>query len=362
MDSWPKQRRDRALDVPHPNSPAGRIFDWSSLGVPHPNSPAGRIFDWSSLGEPHPDSPAGRNLGWRSGLAQTEHQERHDLARQIEEVETCLAKQSDSLRDTLPDGSLRTIYDRHVGQIKGTYNFGKPLDSTAPDLPTLLQKLQIALDWFDPQLHRSSYYQRPGFGVAIGKAKTLWEYGMLQEKKDLLKDIQTLAEPVYEAAKKSIQEQWAEGQRTGKQEELIGKWKMRSLQRVVHAGSAGTGAAATSEQRRSEAPPVLRDMAPEKQKLHWIQIRLVTLPDTAPRKKWWPSDQRVTYADEPFTAEVTDGHKDSALDGGGSSRYEKIPGGTCSWRFTRFFDQIELALKPGPPVKDAKSLAGPTRQ
>jgi hypothetical protein len=50
--------------VPHPDSPAGRSFDWSSLGVPHPNSHAGRTFDyWSALGVPHPTSPAGRMLG-----------------------------------------------------------------------------------------------------------------------------------------------------------------------------------------------------------------------------------------------------------------------------------------------------------
>lgn len=48
-------------DVPHPNSPAGRNFDWSSLGIPHPNSPAGRTFSyWSSFGMPHPNSPVAR--------------------------------------------------------------------------------------------------------------------------------------------------------------------------------------------------------------------------------------------------------------------------------------------------------------
>jgi len=60
MRDWPKRRRP-PLDVPHPNSPAGRHFAWSSLGVPHPNSPAGRTFDyWASLGVLHPNSPAGR--------------------------------------------------------------------------------------------------------------------------------------------------------------------------------------------------------------------------------------------------------------------------------------------------------------
>ena len=38
MNNWPKQPRI-PLNVPHPDSPAGRSFDWSSLSVPHPNSP-----------------------------------------------------------------------------------------------------------------------------------------------------------------------------------------------------------------------------------------------------------------------------------------------------------------------------------
>ena len=55
-----RRRRVPALNVPHPDSPSGRHFDWSSVGLPHPNSPAGRHFDWSSVGLPHPDSPVGR--------------------------------------------------------------------------------------------------------------------------------------------------------------------------------------------------------------------------------------------------------------------------------------------------------------
>jgi hypothetical protein len=56
--------------APHPNSPAGRFYDWSSLGVPHPASPAGRNFDWSLFGVPHPLSPAGPHCNW--SLPQTE--------------------------------------------------------------------------------------------------------------------------------------------------------------------------------------------------------------------------------------------------------------------------------------------------
>lgn len=49
MNDWPSRRRN-SLEVPHPDSPAGRQFDWASVGAPHPNSPAGHNFDyWSSL-------------------------------------------------------------------------------------------------------------------------------------------------------------------------------------------------------------------------------------------------------------------------------------------------------------------------
>ncbi len=51
--------------VLHPDSPAGRHFDWASIGVPHPDSPAGRHFDWASINIPHPRSPAGRlSIDW----------------------------------------------------------------------------------------------------------------------------------------------------------------------------------------------------------------------------------------------------------------------------------------------------------
>ena len=48
--------------LPHPDSPAGRDFDWQSIDMPHPDSPAGRLFDWSGVGLPNPDSPVGRNF------------------------------------------------------------------------------------------------------------------------------------------------------------------------------------------------------------------------------------------------------------------------------------------------------------
>jgi hypothetical protein len=43
MNNWSK-RPSVPLNVPHPESPAGRSFDWSALGVPHPNFTAGRML------------------------------------------------------------------------------------------------------------------------------------------------------------------------------------------------------------------------------------------------------------------------------------------------------------------------------
>lgn len=57
IDDWLK--RNRFANLPPPDSPASRDFDWQSVGLPHPRSPAGRLLDWSSIGLPHPDSPAG---------------------------------------------------------------------------------------------------------------------------------------------------------------------------------------------------------------------------------------------------------------------------------------------------------------
>jgi hypothetical protein len=54
------------LHVPHPDSPSGRTFNWSSIGLPHPDSPAGRSFDWASRGLLHPRSPAGKSVPWQT--------------------------------------------------------------------------------------------------------------------------------------------------------------------------------------------------------------------------------------------------------------------------------------------------------
>lgn len=79
-------------------------------------------------------------------------------------------------------------------------------------------------------------------------------------------------------------------------------------------------------------------------KLHWIKVQLISLPDQKTKPDWWPEDTGGPYPYEPFNAEITDGRKVSALDGAGFSEYNQIPGGSCSWKFTGFFDLIETTL------------------
>ncbi|HTX38154.1 MAG TPA: hypothetical protein VME43_24155 [Bryobacteraceae bacterium] len=130
---------------------------------------------------------------------------------------------------------------------------------------------------------------------------------------------------------------------------------------------AGGGGGQNGNNRRppdkgehDEPPPVTPEI-PEK-KLDWIEVHLIPLPPKWSSKtcKAYPDKPTCTaYPYERFSADVTDGHKDSRLDGNGSARYDQIPAGVCEWQFTNFFDAVEKALKPAPAVANAKSIAGP---
>src|SRR5690606_721479 len=63
--------RDNLGAVPHPHSPAGKLFNWAAIGVPHPDAPAARGFDWPAWG-PYPNSRSdfdNRFLKSRHGVA-----------------------------------------------------------------------------------------------------------------------------------------------------------------------------------------------------------------------------------------------------------------------------------------------------
>src|SRR2546425_11317069 len=84
-------------NLAHPNSPAGG----AGTGGARPPGSTGD-HPWSPL--PDPASPAGRFIHWQMELWKAEASERDQIAQHVEELEGALAKQSDELRASIPDG------------------------------------------------------------------------------------------------------------------------------------------------------------------------------------------------------------------------------------------------------------------
>ncbi len=133
--------------------------------------------------------------------------------------------------DQVPDSYLRSLYDRQVGRTKGTYDFAKSLTGTGVNATLLLQKLTSPVGWLDPDSQRK-VKQAYSFGIAASEVYATWEFGTLQEEKLLLQQFGAIAGRIYEEAKNNINRQWAETKRSGKQQELIERWKTRLLLEV----------------------------------------------------------------------------------------------------------------------------------
>ena len=79
---------------------------------------------------------------------------------------------------------------------------------------------------------------------------------------------------------------------------------------------------------------------------HWIQVALLKKPEPQARPKWWPKKDAPPYPSEPYSAEITDGHKTGSLDKKGISKYTGIPAGQCTYQFTVFYKALETKLGP----------------
>jgi len=197
------------------------------------------------------------------------------------------------------------------------------MGGAAPDLPSLLQRLETVLDWIDPQLRGSLH--RPGAGIALGKVFTPSELGTLHGKQELSKDLQALAERIYKTAKNSIQEQWAEAKRTGKHAELIERWKKRMLRRLPDASSVGADQqtrrdAVESVTEQPSAPPVPVTRATSKKT--WVEFRLID-EDGSPVPN-------AAYKVKLPDGSITEG----SLNEKGMVRFDNIDPGQCKITFT----------------------------
>ncbi len=252
-DDW--QRRWRGWlhrdGFAHPDSSAGG----SGTGCSRSPTPIGH--SWLSMPDPH--SPAGRFLHWPTELWRLEQQARIEIARHVEDLEHALARRSDNFRASIPDSYLRTLYDRQVGRVKGAYSFTKSLASTGVDAAILLQKLTSPIGWSDPDL-QNKLRQDYTLGLAIGSAFITWEFGTLSERKESLTRVASIAQTMYDQAKRNIEQQWSEAQRNGKQEELIEAWKTRLLLELgTFAFGAGELKGASSAVKAIEVADVLED-------------------------------------------------------------------------------------------------------
>jgi hypothetical protein len=308
----------------HPDSPAGG----AGTGFARPPGPQQR-YSWSSSRVPHPDSPAGRHFDWQSELLRGEHQEHERLTRQIEELERFLAKQSAIFRENLPDPSLKDLYDRQTDRTK-TSGFGRSIDhvaaGTTPHLNSLLQPLENHIQWFDT--NSRDLPLRHELRILLGTKQIAWEHGILEEKRELLKQVRGFAERFYEAATKSVQKQWAEARRSGKQEELIERWKRQLLQpRIAYSGSGiGQTQWEIEEQQRSKARPEKRPEPPPRTPTvvkTWVEFQLIDEEDGEP------------VPNASYRVKLPDGSvRDGRLDSQGMVRFENIDPGQCEITFS----------------------------
>jgi hypothetical protein len=258
---------------------------------------------------------------------------RPEPERHLTEVEKALSAHSDSLREALPDRSLRLIYDRWVEAANSPHGpFG-----VSADVLTLLRKLRITTEWLDPHPGPPS---RPfqDSGIEPGAAEVVWRDGTPEERTELLRNIQALAERRYEAARKRIQDQWAEATRTGGQPELLERWRALLLRYVVQAGGANLGTVAPA---RSAAPP--RRLAPSATRSQAPSAPVVVpAPVVAPApavKKTWIEFRLVDEDGKPvghvrYELELPDGStKSGVLDEQGRARFEDLDPGKCQIAF-----------------------------
>lgn len=299
--------------LPHPRSPAARTFDWSSLNLPHPDSPAARYVDWTCRVLPHPDSPSGRGYLWgagRDGIANSAD----GALRQIRlAVETSLDRHSDRLRDVLPDTGLQIIYDRQISLLTETYTFMRSFAIADP--AQMLRNAQRQIGWVHCHLQGAL---TQSYQIAVGpifdELDSLQAQTLSGEKEQQFSTVQTLSERYYNAATKSIQEHLADARKTGKQQELIHRWRARMLA-CASLGSAGvTDSPAAEPQAPARKPPKKSSDAPVKT---WVAVQLI-------------DDDGDPVPNVPYKVTLPDGSvMTGSLDDQGIVRFDEIDPGDC---------------------------------
>jgi hypothetical protein len=313
--------------VPHPRSPAARTFDWSAPGFLHPDSPAARYVDWTSGDLPHPDSPSCRGDLWDIGRNGIDNLPDAELTQLRLAAEISLDKHSGSLRDALPDLGLQVIYDRQISRLKEAYSFTRSFTVTDP--ARMLLNVQRQIDWVHCHLRGTlTQSYQTAVGPILDAVDLLEAQTLSGEKAKLLSNIQVLSERYYTAATESIQEHLADARKTGKQQELIQRWRAQMLL-CASAGSAGVESPAAEPQAPAKKPPKKSSDAPVKT---WIAVQLI-------------DDRGDPVPNAAYKVTLPDGSvMNGSLDDQGIVRFDEIDPGECLVSFP------EIHAKEWKPV------------
>jgi hypothetical protein len=257
----------------------------------------------------------------RSALIHIQHQERDDLARQMEQCERFLAKQSTILREKIPDASLRDVYDRRTSDFGGSvHHFDR---GTTRHVKSLFLMLENQIHWFEPNSRDLPKSQE--LRLLLGRRRIVWEFGTPEEKRKLLNRLWNHAKCFYTAAIKSIQTQWTDAERAGRQEQLTERWKRQMLQRLAYRGS-GSGSGVAQTQAAEVDRRFTGSGRPERPSLEpaktWVEFHLI-------------DENGRPVPDASYRVKLPDGSvRNGKLDGQGMARFDDIDPGQCEFTFT----------------------------
>jgi hypothetical protein len=224
-----------------------------------------------------------------------------------------LDKHCDSLRDVLPDTGLQIIYDRQISLLKEAYTFIRSF--AVADPAQMLRNVQRQTGWV--HCHLQGALTR-SYQIAVGpifdEIDSLQAQTLSGEKEKQFSIIQALSERYYKAATESVQEHLADAGKTGKQQELIHRWRARMLA-CASAGSAGAIESPAAEpQAPARKPPKKSSDAPVKT---WIAVQLI-------------DDAGDPVPNVPYKVTLPDGSVMSgSLDDQGIVRFDEIDPGDC---------------------------------
>lgn len=139
-------------------------------------------------------------------------------------VEARMQSAADSLREQVPEGSLRLRFDMEVGAAKGVYGFAKGLVMLVPDVIEFAGKLATEEQTQKAVLRLSQK-------VTVNALKL--RFGSFESKKEALNEINAAGEMLWNQISTALGREWDEAAAEGKEAEVVTKWATRGILEVA---------------------------------------------------------------------------------------------------------------------------------